>query len=43
MNYCPICGNKIGNKPIEKYLIASNNDEDEDEDDWDEGDDDDED
>lgn len=37
LNYCPICGNKIGNKPIEKYLIASNNEED-DCDDWDDND-----
>lgn len=28
LNYCPICGNKIGNKPIERYLIASNKKED---------------
>ena len=22
LNYCPICGNKIGDKPIENYLIT---------------------
>lgn len=37
LNYCPICGNKIGNKPIEKYVIASNN---EDVEDWDDDNDD---
>lgn len=26
LNYCPICGNKIGAKPIENYLIASRKD-----------------
>lgn len=37
LNYCPICGNKIGDKPIKDYLIASNKGEDdEDEDDEDE-------
>ena len=36
LNYCPICGNKIGDKPIEKYLIASNNEDEED--DWDDND-----
>lgn len=37
LNYCPICGNKIGNKPAEKYVIASNNEDVEDWDDNDEG------
>lgn len=38
LNYCPICGNKIGNKPVEKYVIASNNEDDEDVEDWDNND-----